>query len=476
MAKKNELPALVASLLITVSLLAGGAWWFLTRGPGGGVNLPTVSSREQQAEDATGSERITLADGRAGSITPARADDPEEKQRGLEALADGDYATAIEEFETALQQKRNDPESVIYLNNARIGEEASYSIAVPVPAGAYLGPALAILRGVAQAQQEINAAGGIDGTPLKVLLFDDQGSPEVAERLAADIAATPDVLGVVGHYSSDTTISASEVYEAEGLPAISATSTAEDVTNGDDDYIFRTVPSDNVAADVLASYVLGTGSRKVAVFYTSSSAYSLSVKQEFEREVFNGSGEIVEAFDVDTPEFSAGAAMQQVEAAGAEAIMLALTEETEDRSLQILSINERELPVVGGDSLYDFNLLDSGQADAVGLTVAVPWDLLSNAQSPFVESSQQLWGASVNWRSAMAYDAIIALAAAIETGGATRAGIQSALADSSFSVAGAAGDIRFLPNGDRRQLSTLVQVEARANSNSKTGYDYVPLQ
>ena len=34
-------------------------------------------------------------------------------------------------WETTLEQQRNDPETLIYLNNARIGEDSAYSLAVP---------------------------------------------------------------------------------------------------------------------------------------------------------------------------------------------------------------------------------------------------------------------------------------------------------------------------------------------------------
>ena len=92
---------------------------------------------------------------------------------------------------------------------------------------------------------------------------------------------------------------------------------------------------------------------------------------------------MVAEFDVDDPGFSAGRALQSATQAGADVIMLALTDETSDASLQVLSVNRQALPVIGGDSLYDFNILDVGRQDAVGLTVAVPWHILSHQQKSF---------------------------------------------------------------------------------------------
>ncbi|MEL6264019.1 MAG: ABC transporter substrate-binding protein, partial [Cyanobacteria bacterium J06626_6] len=169
------------------------------------------------------------------------------KQKGLDALAEGDYDTARVEFTTALAGNRNDPESIIYRNNAEIAAVESYVIAVILPIGSAVNPAQELMRGVAQAQTDINDAGGINGTPLKVLLIDDKDDVETAKAIANELVSTPDVLGVVGHFSSGTTLAVSEIYEAGELPMVSPTSTAVKIADAGD-YIFRTVPSDRLAA------------------------------------------------------------------------------------------------------------------------------------------------------------------------------------------------------------------------------------
>ncbi len=469
MAQKNELPALAAALLITAALLGGGAWWLYQHFASGGETADLVNPA-----NTTNTEG---ADGTSGnSILPG--DVTEAKVKGLKALADKDYATAKTDFTAALQAQKNDPEMRIYLNNAEIGDRPAYNIAVPVPANSqFLGPALEIMRGVAQAQQDINQAGGVNGTPLKLLLFNDEGKPAEAEKIAATLVADGSVLGVVGHYSSDTSLAAAKTYEAGALPMISPTSTAVEVSNAGK-YIFRTVPSDRLAATALARYTLNDLKKtKVAIFYTGTSAYSRSVQSEFTNELLGSGGEVVAEFDVDTPGLSVGKSIESAKQAGAEVILLALTEETDDFSLQVLSVNGRNLPVVGGDSLYDFNILDVGRENAVGLTVAVPWHILNYSQSPFVKESRQLWGGSVNWRTVTAYDALATFTAAMKSGGATRAGIETALSNASFSTEGATGQVRFFPaTGDRNQPSQLVTVVKKENSSSGTGYDYVPVQ
>ncbi len=466
MGKRNELPALVASLLITVALLGGGAWWLKNNffgSEGSPSPHPDRSSQQQNTAES---------DGRSGqSILPGAVSAA--KQKGLDAFAAGDYATAQAELTTALQEERNDPETLIYLNNAKIGDGSADTIAVSVPAGKSINPALEILRGVAQAQTDINRSGGIDGTPLKVLMLDDQGQPDTAAAIAAQLVDNPDVLGVVGHFSSDTTLAAAEVYEAGQLTMVSPTSTAVKISDAGD-YIFRTVPSDRLAAATLARYVLNTLSKTQAVvFYTGASTYSRSVKSEFTTELLSNGGQVIADFDIDEPGFSAGQAVQMAKQAGAEVIMLALTVDTADTALQIISVNQGELPMVGSDGLYNPKVLDVGRANALGLTVAVPWHILRYAQSPFVSESRQLWGGDVNWRTVMAYDATRVLAAGIQAN-PTRAGVAAALASSGFTAEGATDSVSFFPSGDRNQPSQLVEVVPGNRSGS--GYDFVPVQ
>ncbi len=471
MSKRNELPALIATLLITSALIGGGAWWLINQLDGSGIDIPTAGERAQpDSEDRTS---LAGADGSSGqSILPGSTS--EAKQNGLDALATRDYATAQTEFEAALAENRNDPESLVYLNNAKIGDAPAYEVAVSVPAGKVVDPALEILRGVAQAQLDINAAGGIDGTPLKLLLVDDEGSEERAKELASELVVNESVLGVVGHFSSDTTLAAAEVYEANGLTMISPTSTAVKITDAGD-YIFRTVPSDRLASATLARYVVNElNKQKAAVFYSSKSTYSRSVKAEFATELLSNNGEVVAEFDIDETGFSAGRAVQEAKDAGAEIIMMALTVATVDTSIQVINVNQGELPLVGSDGLYNPKVLDVGRKNAEGLTIAVPWHVLSHEGSPFVTESLELWGGVVSWRTATAYDAVKSLAAAIAQA-PTRDGVQSALSTSGFNVEGATDAVKFFPaSGDRNQPSQLVKVVPGGAAGGE--YTYEPIQ
>lgn len=176
-----------------------------------------------------------------------------EKKQGIEEFAKGDYRKASQHFESSLLQQPNDPETLIYLNNAQAGDNA-LKIAVSVPISSNLNVAQEILRGVAQGQDEINQQGGINGQKLQVEIIDDRNDPEIAKQVAKNLVSDPQVLAVVGHNASNASLAAAPIYQQGKLVMVSPTSLANNLS-GMGNYIFRTVPTSKIMAEALADYV-----------------------------------------------------------------------------------------------------------------------------------------------------------------------------------------------------------------------------
>ena len=394
------------------------------------------------------------------------------KQQGIEAYESQDYQQAADYWQQSLAEFPNDPETVIYLNNARIGDSESYSIVVSAPIGSDVNTAQEILRGIAQAQAEINDRGGIEGVPLKVAIANDDNDPEIARKLAGSFAKNSDILGVIGHFSSDVTLAASSVYEQSGLVAISPTSTSVSISDAGD-YIFRTVPSDRYAGNALADYFLEQlNLQDAVVFYNSESNYSNSLKDSFSTDLVNNGGRVVTEFDLSDDNFDSAKAIAEAKERGAEALVLLATSSTLDSALSIARSNNEQLPLLAGDDVYTAQTLQTAGKETVDMVVAVPWHIRGANDSDFPQAASRLWKGEVNWRTALAYDATQVLIAGL-TENPTRQGIQAALSQPEFVVVGASGEINFLPSGDRNQKPQLVKVVA--GNNSGFGYDFEPI-
>ncbi|MGQ4649883.1 ABC transporter substrate-binding protein [Lyngbya aestuarii] len=470
MSQKNETKVLLFSLVITFILVGAGLWWFTNRSS---TNLPqsnplASSGKSSAASNQPVKERISAGERLLVSsvVTP-------EKKAAAEAINKGNYEVAISDLEASLKRDRNDPEALIYLNNTRIGNQTSFKIAVSVPLGSQENPAQEILRGVAQAQNEVNQGRGINGIPLKVLIANDDNNPDVARQIAQELVDNTDVLGVVGHFSSDVTAAAQDIYQQGQLVLISPTSTAVELSKAGS-YIFRTVPSDRFAASALSRYMLSKlKKQKAAVFFNSDSKYSQSLKDEFTTALLGDGGQVIAQFDFNSPSFNVANNVDQAIKQGAEVLMLVPNPATLDQALQVVQVNDQRLQLLAGDSAYNAKTLQIGRNDSVGMVLAIPWHILGNPQAAFPQAANQLWGGEVNWRTALAYDAAKAFIAGIERS-PSRTGVQQALASPDFSSSGATDQIRFFPSGDRNQSVQLVTIQA--GSRTSFGYEFVPVR
>ncbi|NER37846.1 MAG: ABC transporter substrate-binding protein [Oscillatoria sp. SIO1A7] len=399
------------------------------------------------------------------------------KQKGALAMAEDNYQEAKEQFGDAIDKYRNAPETLIYLNNARIGKSKSYTLAVAVPTASDPDLALEVLRGVAQAQDEINndEEEGINGVPLKVAIANDDNDPKMAKKIALALVAKPKVLGVVGHMGSDATLAAAEVYRPKEMVAISAVSTSVDLS--EKNWVFRTVPSDTLMARALSEAMANRlQKQKAAIFFNSDSSFSKSLKSEFAAEGLIQGIKVVAEFDF-SANFSAHDKVKEAIDKEAQVLMLAPTRASRSKAFDVLTTNRLRLDLLGGDTLYSYEkTLDVG-ADTVGMLVAVPWHIESDS-SDFPDRSRTLWGADVSWRTAMAYDATQAFIAALKQN-PNRTGIRDALLSEDFSATGATGTILFMDNGDRRnapvQLVEVCPADPSNPSRSGTGHYFAPI-
>lgn len=215
--KKNFL---VFFYLVIVGLCGSLVYWF-NSGEGKSPFQIIAEKKNIQKRISSGNKILVTAD---NSI---------EKQAGVTAFTDGNYGAALAKFDSALESDRNDPEALIYLNNAtaiakkEIAHKDIYKIGVSVPIGENLGVAKEILRGVAQAQNEINQSGGINGNLVLVEIANDDNDPEIAQKIATEFVRDEKILAVVGHNDSNTLIAAAPIYQNGGLVMITPTSSAD---------------------------------------------------------------------------------------------------------------------------------------------------------------------------------------------------------------------------------------------------------
>ncbi len=122
------------------------------------------------------------------------------------------------------------------------------------------------------AVEEINAAGGVLGRKVELVVADTATNPQVGVEAAKRLVTVDGVVGLIGALSSGVTIPiARTVSSVEGVPQISTASTSPVITTLEDNgFLFRTTPSDALQGVVLGKLVAEQGFRKVAVIYVNN--------------------------------------------------------------------------------------------------------------------------------------------------------------------------------------------------------------
>jgi branched-chain amino acid transport system substrate-binding protein len=128
---------------------------------------------------------------------------------------------------------------------------------------------------------EINAAGGVLGRPLELVIADTETDPAAAVVGARSLLARG-VVGIVGPQISSATLRvAREVTVAGKVPIISPSSTAAEIsTLEDDDMVWRTAASDIFKGKIVAKYAYDTGSRRAAIIFIDNS-FGRGLSDEF---------------------------------------------------------------------------------------------------------------------------------------------------------------------------------------------------
>lgn len=109
-------------------------------------------------------------------------------------------------------------------------------------------------HGVEQAIEDINAAGGLNGQQIEVVVGDDAGDPKQG-RSVANTFVGEGVTFVVGHFNSGVTEPASDVYAENGVLMITPGSTNPKITERGLTNVFRTCGRDDQQGKVAGEYI-----------------------------------------------------------------------------------------------------------------------------------------------------------------------------------------------------------------------------
>lgn len=299
-------------------------------------------------------------------------------------------------------------------------------------------------RGIELAQEEINARPERVGAPLRILFEDDDGSGQIASRVAQKFVDSEEVVAVVGHVNSGAMGAAAQVYDGT-LAAVATTATSPALT-GISPWAFRVISSDSSNGHDIATFASGLGRTRAAILYENNS-YGRGLADAFRRAF---AGDVVSMNPIgegkDQPLDAYVSYFKQIKPdvvfiAGTDASGLAFLREA--RSQQLAA------DLRGGDG---WSGLSEDTVRSQGIYVGVPFtaeDPRPEAQR-FVRSFTERFRMRPDNNAALAYDATMLLYTAATRAGADRGRIRAYLAALTEATAyrGVTGAVYFHPDGD----------------------------
>jgi branched-chain amino acid transport system substrate-binding protein len=140
----------------------------------------------------------------------------------------------------------------------------------------------AMIDGVNLYVNEVNKNGGINGRTLEVIAYDDQNNKAMARNRALEIAKESKAMVVIGHYYSSISLEGGKIYKEYGIPAITASATAPEVTEGNDWY-FRVVADTNLQGKFSALYIKNILEQEAVNIVFEQDAYGTTLHHSFGR-------------------------------------------------------------------------------------------------------------------------------------------------------------------------------------------------
>lgn len=141
---------------------------------------------------------------------------------------------------------------------------------------------IATNNGIKLAVNRINKAGGVLGKQIEYICYDEKGDPTEAVTAYNKLVQIDKIVALVGDVTSKPTMAVAQKAVKDGLPMITATGTAADITKAGNN-IFRACFIDPFQGELMADYAAQKLSAKTAaIIYDNGDDYSTGVANAFE--------------------------------------------------------------------------------------------------------------------------------------------------------------------------------------------------
>ncbi|WP_188399278.1 ABC transporter substrate-binding protein [Sporomusa sp. GT1] len=279
-------------------------------------------------------------------------------------------------------------------------------------------------NGIKLAFKEANAAGGVLGKQITLILADNKSEPAEAANAITKLITQDKVVTVLGPVSSSNVLATLQIAEDHKIPVLTATATNPKVTvdNGKvRSYVFRACFIDPFQGKVMSDFAIKSVKAKTAAVYLdSSSDYSKGLAEVFAAAFVQDGGKIVakEGFLQKDTDFKA--TLTKIKATNPDVIFIPAYYEEVGKIVKQARELGITVPLLGTDGWDDGKLVEIAGAAALND------GFFSNHYSSqdkdpnivkFVEAYKKEYGQEPSALAALGYDSGIMIIDAIKRAG-----------------------------------------------------------
>ncbi|MCC5606632.1 ABC transporter substrate-binding protein [Nostoc sp. CHAB 5834] len=325
---------------------------------------------------------------------------------------------------------------------------------------------------------------------LKILIVNDPNNlyapySQTAENLA-NLAPQLNLISIIGHYSSEMTKKALNLYSQNGLTLVNSSTSNElsYLSGGESLSFFRLTTQDSINATQLAHYLTESlpekDHKKVAIIYNKNSSYSTSYRNTIKKCLEQYSEQLIflkECSYISEKYYHIQAYLEDIKQNGVDIIIIIADGGIEPNFLDNAGLISRlkinNCLIAGSATFYHENVLhwinEQSQYNLVNknecqIIACVPWHWHSKTNGcnsenqlgqKFCQLGTQLWGEeNLTWRSATAFDSALIILRVLEQfkildSQSLLIYMNKYFKEDKKQVKGVTGIIEFKKNGDR---------------------------
>ena len=267
---------------------------------------------------------------------------------------------------------------------------------------------VSIRNGFQLAVDEINAAGGVNGSKIALVVEDEQGKKDEAINAFKKLIFQDKVLMLFGPTLSNSAQAADPIAQGSKIVVFGTSNTADGITSIGDHVFRNSVTEADVLPVTIKTAAKVANVHKVAVLYGNDDVFTKSGYDNFKKAL-----EDLKIPVTTTETFAKGdvdfkAQLTKIKATNPDALVLsALLAEGAPIMVQARQLG-LNVPVIGGNGMNSVKVFDLAKGASDGLWVGSPWSIENRTpqNTSFIIAYTKQFSSPPDQFAAQAYDAM----------------------------------------------------------------------